>query len=240
MPRRVGQQPVEVGVQPYVVGHVREEGPSGSYACGKPHGFFEVLMGGVWLLAQGIDDQHLHPVEQAERLVGQGEHVGDVGQPSSYAVPQDGQTTVHDAEGQHLRPPYVEGGAGVNLGQPDAGDARIGVLDEAVGHTCPQVVGGVVLGVDGYLAEAAEGAQVVQPSHVVVVFVGDEHAVYGAKPVAPQHLFAEVGSAVYQDVLALVREDQCGGAQAVVARVGRGAHRTGAAHFGDTRGGAAS
>ena len=77
---------------------------------------------------------------------------------------------------------------------------------------------GIGIEPDIYIAEPAEGAQVVYASRMVVVLVGDEHPV-DAPIVHLQHLLVEVGAAVNEDALAAVRIHQRALTHALVVRV---------------------
>ena len=81
---------------------------------------------------------------------------------------------------------------------------------------------GFLVGIDVDVAEGAEAAEVVDASHVVVVDVGEEHAI--EFPEGPVHeLHADVGSAVDEDACGFGLEQACA-AVAEVARVGASAH----------------
>ena len=129
---------------------------------------------------------------------------------------------------------YVKSPSGFGFLKVDAWHTRVCLFHKAIGHACTQVVGGVAIGMNRYLAQSAERAQVVESAYVVVMLVGDENSVYPFKSRSSKHLLAKVGAAIYQDD-GIISVDKCRGAQAVVARVGGRTYGACASYFGYSR-----
>jgi len=78
-------------------------------------------------------------------------------------------------------------------------NARIDMLNKAVGQSLLKVFGCVWVGieVDGF--GIGQGTQVIDSAHMVVVFMGDEAGVNGTFESNSKHLLSEVGAAVDED-----------------------------------------
>jgi hypothetical protein len=68
--------------------------------------------------------------------------------------------------------------------------------DEAIGKPLPQMLAGIVVGIEGKCAFEGEGTQVIDTAYMVVVLVSDEDSIQRIPHLNTQHLFAEVRSAI--------------------------------------------
>ena len=223
-------------MKPRAVAHVDEERARAAQAPGKGHGLADALVRRMGLATQPVDHERLDARQVGQLLVGQRLHVGNVGQRPD-AVAHDGQPAVHHAEGHHLYPADAERLVKTDAVQADLRYAGIFMRDEAVRNALLQMGGTIVLGINVDVAENAERPQVVQPAHVVVVFVREQNGVEPAKRQG-QHLAAEIGAAVDEDAAAVVGFEQGRRALPAVARIGRRADGARAAHLGYARAGA--
>ena len=71
---------VHLVVQADVVAGVYEVGVVGAYAAGEGNGLVEGLVRVVWLLPQSVNYEYVGAGEVGQLLVGDGLHVGNVGQ----------------------------------------------------------------------------------------------------------------------------------------------------------------
>lgn len=217
-----GQRFVDLGVKSHSVAHVGEERlPRLGYRYNVKR-LAEVHVGGMFFDTESVYDQNVEILYEFERFGGKVEAVGDV----SHAP---------DAESAYVEPPvpygdgrdfHAGGGKGktVDFVEGESGNSGIEVGGEAVGNAGAQIGRHVGLAVDGQVAAhaVAEGAQVVDSAHVVVVAVGEEHGV-DALCAGAEHLLVEIGAAVYEDRrIAGLNEHRR--AHAAVAGVGGAAH----------------
>ena len=178
-----------------VVGEVNEEGSLGTDASGETDGIIDEHVGMVFALeAQGIDDERADSLKLLEALVGNGFHVGDVGEIAE-AIGENRHFPVHHLDGLPLDVADFLFFAGLDRMQIEPRNARIEFFGEAIRHRDAQRVGGSLVGIDVDVAENAETAQVVEAGHVVVVDVGEENAVELPKRQRHQ-LHPNVGAAV--------------------------------------------
>ena len=78
----------------------------------------------------------------------------------------------------------------------------------------------------GFLLFEDEGAQVIEATNMVLMFMSDEHRIQLGDVLA-QHLLAEIGTGIHCH-RQLIGLNQDGGAETFIARILRLAHRTGA------------
>ena len=179
----------------------------------------------VWFFeAQRIDHQGIHPFQERHLAWIDGFHIGDIRQWPD-AIGEDRQLSMHDHEGCYFDIADRERLVWRHLMQQKFWYSRIMVFVETIRHGLAQRLGGVGVGEDIDIVEfgvvdGAEGSQVVDARHMVVVYVRDEHTIDFAER-HPQHLLAEIGSAVYDDACVL-RLYHRRGAQSVVVRIRAG------------------
>ena len=80
-----------------VVAHVGEEGASGLELLDDLEGVFDVGVGGVGIVAEGVEDEDVEILKLRDAGVGDGAHVGEVGG-GAEAVAADGEITVVDGD----------------------------------------------------------------------------------------------------------------------------------------------
>lgn len=223
----------EVGVEAYVVGGVDEKGLAGMDLADEVQGFVESLVGGMWLPAQGVDDERLYADELRQGLFGQAAEVGDVGQAIFPLPGEDGETGVVDYKRAPNHAAHFDGLARSYVVETDVGHARIFVFHKTIGHALPLVAGTECVGVDVDGSLRAVGTQVVESAHVVIVFMGEQHGTDGLlahRFGQAEHLLPEVRPAV-EEQRAFGRFEQGRSAQTPVAGVGGCTHRTVAAQL---------
>ena len=192
----VGRQlAVGIVMKTYLVGEMGEEGALGTNAARKLDSVSDEHVAMVFAFkSQGVHHERLHSLQQLAALVADGFHVGDIGKRAE-AIGQDGQPVVH-----HL---YCLPADVANLSFLTCSDGMqvkqrhtwIELLGEAIGHRHTQGVNGLLIGVDVDVAELAEPTQIVDTCHMIVVDVGDEHAV--DLPKRQRHeLHANIGTTI--------------------------------------------
>lgn len=187
------------------------------YPASEAHGVVHELMGMMGLAEpQGIDHQGVGPFQIGQFRVGDGLHVGNVGQRTD-TVAQDGKLAMHHLERHDIEVTYLKTLMGSDVVQMDGGDAGVLVNGETIGNALMERAATDVVSVDIDVAETAIGAQVVHPSDMVVVGMGDEHSVNLPERLL-QKLLAEVGTAVDKQP-GTVGLHQCGTSQPAVMRV---------------------
>ena len=225
-----------------VVADVGEEGLCGLELLDDGDGLGEVCVAGVWLAAEGVEDEDVESAQEAQGVVAEVAHVGEVGG-CAEAVAGDLLAAVDDGDAAEAGTEEGDGGAGglVDAVEADAGAGGIAVEGaEGVVEDALDGVGGGGVGVEGEGVGVfeAEGAEVVEAEDVVGVRVGVEDGV-DAGEVLAECLRVEVGAGVDEDGFVLVL-DENGGAGAAVMGVGGGADRAIAAQGGHAHGRAAA
>ena len=191
----VGQAAVGIVVEADVVGEVDEERALGTDAAGKFDGVIDEHVGMVLALeAQSIDDERFHTCETGSALVGNRFHVGDIGEIAE-TIGQNRHFSVHHLDGLPLDVANFLGLTRLDGMQIEARNTRIEFFGEAIRHRNAQGGSRRGVGIDVDVAENAKTAQVVHSSHVVVVDVGEQHAVDFPKRQRHQ-LHPNVGTAV--------------------------------------------
>lgn len=82
---------------------------------------------------------------------------------------------------------------GFNLTQRNIG-TPVGMLHKAIGHPAAQTFGCISFGIDGHFPETAERAKIIQPSHMIIMFMRNQHSINLSKRNA-QHLFPKIRTA---------------------------------------------
>jgi len=211
----------------------------------RPHPFddLEGLVQGemteVGFLAQGIDHQHLDPLKAVPRLGREGVGIGDV-RHGPDAESEHRQLVVDDGQRHHFHTGNVER-IPVQIVQLHLGNARVRMGVEDVFELPPERLLHAGHGVDVHvpLLPEVEGADVIEPGHVVLVLMGEQDRIEGLDLV-PQHLLTEVrpriddeGARALRSVLP-VHLEQGARPGAVVPRIGGRAHRAIAGNDRDT------
>ena len=158
------------GIKADLVAHVNEVGRYVSEASAELDGVLHGLMRFVRCVTQGSDNEQLDASEQRQRGVEQFRHVRQVGHVAD-SVSEDGQFAVHDANRSHLERPETQLVAFLQFVQFQLRNARIGVPNQAIGQPLPQVLAGVIVGIEGQVVLEGKGAKVVNASDMVVVLV---------------------------------------------------------------------
>ena len=229
----------EVGVEAYVVGGVDKERLAGMDLADEVQGFVKSLVGGMWLLAQGVDDERLDADELRQGLFGQAAEVGDVGQAIFPLPGEDGETGVVDYKRAPNHAAHFDGLAGGYVVEADVGHSRIFVFYKTIGYALALVTRTEFVGIDVDGSLRAVGAQVVESAHVVIVLMGEQYAADGLfahRLGQVEHLLPEIRSAV-EEQRAFGRFEQGRSAQAPVAGVRGRTHRTVAAQLRHARAG---
>ena len=123
-----------------------------------------------------------------------------------YMESHDGQLAVHHADGCDGERAYRYRCMGLDVCKRDGRNARIASFGrgETVWDALHEVFGHEVFSIYSDVAEEHSGTYVVDSTHMVEMFVGDEDAVDVWKFWQRYHLFAEVGAAVDEQVRPLV------------------------------------
>ena len=227
-----GEAALRLGVAFHIVAHVYEIGFTRLQTLGKGAGLLNGFVAMVRLVAQGTKHEDARTAGIRLCFGRQSGDVRDIHQ-SADAETEYGQFAVHHGQGQHLRTRNAAGLQGEQRVQFEVGDAGIFVFHETIWYAPLDVVGAIAVGIDLHGIGPAEGPQVVDAAHVVVVLVREEHGIGAHGTGQAQHLLAEVGAAVDEDSAAAGDFNQCRGAQALVARVGAGAYGAVAADDGN-------
>ena len=105
---------------------------------------------------------------------------------------------VHHFYGSDLQFPHPERFVRTDGMKPELGHTGIFMLYKTIRQALAQLPARALRRIKLHVAEHAERAQVVYPSHMVVMFVGKQHGVYTTE-IQRQDLLAEVRAAVQQD-----------------------------------------
>ena len=94
---------------------------------------------------------------------------------SPHTVAQYGQPGVHHFYGSDLQFPHPERFVRTDGMKPELGHAGIFMLHKTIRQALAQLPARALRRIKLHVAEHAERAQVVYPSHMVVMFVGKQH-----------------------------------------------------------------
>ena len=225
-----------LGMGSDVVTHVDDVGGLVANLTGKCYGLVYGLMGSMGTVAQSVDHKQANAGEQFQGAGGNGSHVGYIGHVAN-AVSKDGQLAVHHLQGGNLGMVHHDRFIGLKVVQLELGHAGILVFHQAIRQALAQMGCGIGIGIYGQGTGVAERSKVVYAAHMVVMLVGDEKGIKRSPEIEAQHLFAEIGRTVKENV-GRCGLHQCRTAQAFVPRVCAGARRAVASQIGHTRAGA--
>lgn len=165
-------------------------------------------------------------------------HVGKVGYtfPSRLlveAVAQDWEVFVHAPNGGNGKRTNAERLAVGDIMESHLRKARIDMRFEDIVVVVTQRLYGYAVGIDLHIAflNPVEGTNIVDATNMVAVGMGDKDGLQMTH-IMRQHLAAEVGTNVNQDVVPLAVGNQGGGAKALVMLVRRMADLTGTCYYG--------
>lgn len=185
-------------------------------------GFRQAEVGAVRALAQGVDDKETRAGDLVELVGVDGFDIGKVGD-FAEAKAEDGKAAVPDADRPYADAADVEGGVFIDGMEFDARQAGDWIA-ENVFETLAYIGGNAFLGVHrhGVARSEIERPDIIEPDDVVVVFVREQDGIE-VPDARAEHLLAEIGACVDQDVRVAVRQ-QGSSAQAGVVRVLRSTH----------------
>lgn len=166
---------------------------------GKCDGLVYGLMGSVGAVAQSVDHKQANAGKQFQSAGGNGSHVGDIGHVAN-AVSKDGQLAVHHLQGGNLGMVHHDRFIGLKVVQLELGHAGILVFHQAIRQALAQMGCGIGIGIYGQGTGVAERSKVVNAAHMVVMLVGDEKGIKRSPEIEAQHLLAEIGRTVNEDV----------------------------------------
>ena len=137
--------------------------------------YFLVVLGGknIGYFAWKMENTALHLM----RFFGHGQHIRDIPQPAD-TVTQNRQPTVHHPQRHHFRMVDGKGVPDLNFLQGNIRNTGITVIDKTIRHPQTQCACHIFFGIDRNRPEAAKRTQIIQPAHVVIMFVRNEHTVY--------------------------------------------------------------
>lgn len=170
-------------------------------------------------------------LEEGKGMFGYFRSIGDIGEAIGL-VGQDWHRPVHNGERFYLDIIYGEGEPGQDGVETKIGQTFIGAAGKKIWTSTMKLVDDIGRRVDVESVFVGERPQVVQTTHMVVVYVGEEQGIYMIDSRA-QELRAEVRSAVNKNISAVLGVEGRR-AHTIVARVGRTAHRAMAQHDGYT------
>ena len=146
---------------------------------------------------------------------------------------------MHHAERNyfHLISGYIrndERFAFFNIIQGNMRYTRIKVFRKAIRHAVLQTSGSIIFRIHRNVTKLTERSQIVQTTHMVIMFMGNQHSVYRTKIIQPKHLFAKIRTAVDKNTYS-VYFYQTGTTQTVVTRVGTCTYFTSTSHLRHSR-----
>ena len=177
--------------------YMGEQCAAGTNAAGKGYGIIDKLMRVVRTVeAQGIDHKSLHTIQQVGLIRLDGLHVGDVGEMPE-AETQDGQLSMHHADGQYLDVSEGHHLAGSYLVQTYGGYTRVTVGGKTIGQHLHHASACFFVGIDVDFTKLTVGTYIVHTPHMVVMGMSDEDSVNTPEGLR-KNLLAEVGTTVYE------------------------------------------
>ena len=219
-----------------VVAHVDDIGGLVANLAGKCYGLVYGLMGTVGAVTESVHHKQANAGEQFQSAGGNGSHVGDIGHVAN-AVSKDGQLAVHHLQGSYIGIVHQDCVIGLEIVQLELWHSGILVFHQTIRQTLAQMGCGIGIGIYGQGTGVAERSKVVYAAHMVVMLVGDEKGIKRTPEIEAQHLFAEIGRTVNEDV-GRCGLHQCRTAQAFVPRICAGTRWAVASQIGHTRAGA--
>lgn len=203
--------------------HVDEVAARGAETTNETDGIVNGLMTGMGLVTKGIDDEGVDALQHLHVLVGNGGHVGDVGEIMD-AEADNGQPAVHDADRDDVDRSCValkdDGNMRLDAVEVDGWHSWITILlrSETIGNTFHKVIGTEGFGIYINIAKDAVGAKIIKSANVIIVFVCNEHCMKWFE-VDAKHLGTKIRSAVDKDIAA-INLDESRAAEALITWVG--------------------
>lgn len=188
---------IGIGMQSGLVTHVYEISFLCSNLLRKSYSIIYRLMRTMGKGTQRIHYQYIDPTQGHIGCFRSSEHISNKAQ-RAYAIAQDGQRTMHHLQRKHLYSLNGKWAIGLDGMKVQTGNAGIEYLLEQIGETFAKMRTRGPIGKDIDITEAAEGAQVIYTSRVIVVLVGEKYSIQTVEGYS-QHLLTKVGTTVDQD-----------------------------------------
>ena len=188
---------IGIGMQAGLVTHMYQIGLLRAHLLCKRYGIINRLMRCMSEGTKRIHYQHVDPTQGLIRRLGSRKHVGHKAQRPD-AIAQNGQHAMHHLQRQHLDSLNGKWAIGLDGMKVQTGNAGIEYLLEQIGEAFAKMRTRGPIGKDIDITEAAEGAQVIYTSRVIVVLVGEKYSIQTVEGYS-QHLLTKVGTTVNQD-----------------------------------------
>lgn len=188
---------IGIGMQAGLVTHMYQIGLLRAHLLCKRYGIINRLMRSMCEGTKRIHYQHIDTTQGLIRCLGSRKHVGHKAQRTD-AIAQNGQHAMHNLQGQYLDSLNGKWAIGLDGMKVQTGNAGIEYLLEQIGEAFAKMRTRGPIGKDIDITEAAEGAQVIYTSRVIVVLVGEKYSIQTVEGYS-QHLLTKVGATVDQD-----------------------------------------
>lgn len=188
---------IGIGMQAGLVTHMYQIGFLRAHLLCKRYGIINRLMRSMCEGTKRIHYQHVDTTQGLIRCLGSRKHVGHKAQRPD-AIAQNGQHAMHHLQRQHLDSLNGKWAIGLDGMKVQTGNAGIEYLLEQIGEAFAKMRTRGPIGKDIDITEAAEGAQVIYTSRVIVVLVGEKYSIQTVEGYS-QHLLTKVGATVDQD-----------------------------------------
>lgn len=221
-----------VGIESHFVAHVGEVGTAGLDGRDDFQSLGKAEVGEVLGGTQSINYQHLNSLKFKHLIRVDAVGIGDICQRTN-AVAQDGEVFVHGLDGDDLAAGSHEGFVARDFVHVGLGETRKLVGSEDIVVVALDGLTGLGIAIELHFAmlHPVESTYVVESRHMIAVGMGDEDGVEVGDMLA-QHLLAEVGADIEEDIHAIVGLEEGRSAQVAVARVGGAADLARASNHG--------
>ena len=218
------------------MGYVRKERVGGPYLPAYFQSLVQREVGYVLLPSDAADDKYVHALEFLKGLLRYVVGVGQVAQ-SAEAETQNRQPIVYGADWYDFYSIDTEGMLVYGV-ENEVRNSGIAVVSEGVGVFSFQGFLDSGLGIYGesLAREVVEGPDVIQPTGMVLVHMGEKHCVKFLYP-ASEHLLPEIRTGIDYEPEPLIFY-VCGGSESLVMEVIGAAYIAAASYHGHSLGGA--
>lgn len=220
------------GIEAHLVADMREIGFARSNSLHNLKSLRKTEMGEVLGLAERIDNKDVNTFELVELVGVDMVGVSDIAQ-TPYTIAQNGQSLVHGFDGNDRDAAKMQLLIACELMKSGFGQAWELVVVEYIMIISLDGNAGLMVAEDIHLLVLyiVEGADIIDATNMIAVGMGDKNSIK-MRDMLAEHLLAEVGTDINENIVAAVGFDKGRSAQMPIMPVVRGANRALTSNYG--------
>ena len=185
-------------MQPHIVAQMSQVCPPWRHFANQSNSLVKRLMRYMLPPLQSTHHQHIKPLQLLQFAIRYSLHISQIGKPTN-PIPQYRQPMVIHPYRHNLNTLYLKRIA-INLLQIQFRNTPISTICKTVRNTMPQSITHIPLHIQIYIPKAFKRAHIVQPTHMIIMLMRNQHPINFLKR-HPQHLLPKIGSCIYQNPL---------------------------------------